>query len=158
MILPPSELRWAFPAFTLGLLGQKNKFTAFLLCGNWIVTCYNAWMRSFNFCPTSQVFLWMNFFVNCFFSFPGTDSPKAVRKLMALSEPGKTRRHQPKHSVSSLHTNPSPTASPKSLRKGHERSASETAAPVSLSAESSSVATLTTIRKGGSSTTGEFRF
>ena len=82
----------------------------------------------------------------------GTDSPKAVRKLMALSEPGKTRRHQPKHSVSSLHTNPSPTTSPKLLRKGHERSASETAAPVSLSAESSSVAALTTVRKGEATT------
>ena len=94
---------------------------------------------------------------NCFYFqlFSGTDSPKAVRKLMSLSEPGKTRRrHQPKHSVSSLHTNPSPPPSPKGPRKsGHERSVSETAPAVSLSAESSSVAALTTIRKGGASTT-----
>lgn len=87
----------------------------------------------------------------------GTDSPQAVRKLMSLSEPGKTRRHQPKHSVSSLHTNPSPGNSPKAPRKtsGHERSASDSAPPVSLSAESSSVATLSTARKGEASVSGK---
>ena len=99
--------------------------------------------------------LWHNLI---YLLFLGTDSPKAVRKLMSLSEPGKTRRHQPKHSVSSLHTNPSPPTSPKGHRKagtGHERSVSETAPPVSLSAESSSVAALTSIKKGGVSTTSK---
>ena len=83
------------------------------------------------------------------FNFPGTDSPQAVRKLMALSEPGKTRQRRAKHSVSSLHSmNSSPPASPPPVNakkvKGHERSQSDCSVtpPVSLSAESSSVTSL----------------
>merc|ERR1719510_133427 len=78
----------------------------------------------------------------------GTDSPQAVRKLMSLSEPGKTRQRRAKHSVSSLHSINSPPGSPPPTNakkvKGHERSQSDcsVAQPVSLSAESSSVTSL----------------
>merc|ERR1711953_338692 len=78
----------------------------------------------------------------------GTDSPQAVRKLMSLSEPGKTRQRRAKHSVSSLHSMNSPPASPPPVNakkvKGHERSQSDCSVtpPVSLSAESSSVTSL----------------
>lgn len=79
----------------------------------------------------------------------GTDSPQAVRKLMSLSEPGKTRQRRAKHSVSSLHSINSPPGSPgpptnAKKVKGHERSQSDcsVAQPVSLSAESSSVTSL----------------
>ena len=46
-------------------------------------------------------------FVFCF-CLLGTASPQAVRKLMSLSEPGKTRQRRAKHSVSSLHSINSP--------------------------------------------------
>ena len=78
----------------------------------------------------------------------GTDSPQAVRKLMSLSEPGKTRQRRAKHSVSSLHSMNSPPASPPPINakkvKGHERSQSDCSVtpPVCLSAESSSVTSL----------------
>ena len=90
--------------------------------------------------------------------FSGTDSPQAVRKLMSLSEPGKTRQRRAKASVSSLHSISSPPGSPpltKKVAKGHERSQSDcsVAQPVSLSAESSSV---TIVRKQPSSSSGTF--
>jgi len=78
----------------------------------------------------------------------GTASPQAVRKLMSLSEPGKTRQRRAKHSVSSLHSINSPPGSPPPTNakkvKGHERSQSDCSVtqPVSLSAESSSVTSL----------------
>ena len=92
-------------------------------------------------------------FCNCLFNlllfcFQGTDSPQAVRKLMSLSEPGRTRQRRAKHSVSSLHSINSPPGSPPPTNakkvKGHERSQSDCSVtqPVSLSAESSSVTSL----------------
>ena len=99
------------------------------------------------------------------FIFTGTDSPQAVRKLMSLSEPGKTRQRirGAKHSVSSLHSINSPPGSPPTHPKkvkGHERSQSDStsggnAQPVSLSAESSSV-TSVPARKQSHNLTGKF--
>ena len=51
----------------------------------------------------------------CSFFIPGAESPQAVRKLMALSEPGKARPRKLTSSVSSkssLHSNTSPVTSP----------------------------------------------
>jgi len=117
-----------------------------------------------------------------------------VKKLMALSEPGKTRQRKPgplssssqaskrTSSVSSIHSNNSssslqastkghtlkPTGSSKagdnariypalgssssqtSVGKGHERSKSDVAG-IKLSAESSSVTSLTSLKKGHTS-------
>lgn len=90
----------------------------------------------------------------------GTASPQAVRKMLALSEPGKTRPHQPRHPGSVA----IPSGfSPGALRRGtelagtlagslagmvarasHERSHSDTPA-VRLSAESSSVTSLSNL-------------
>merc|ERR1719481_1795675 len=93
----------------------------------------------------------------------GAESPQAVRKLMALAEPGKARPRKLTSSVSSkssLQSNTSPVTSPamNTRRRAaavaaaaaavqqqhsgsghHGRSKSEIAVPVSLSAESSSV-------------------
>lgn len=113
-----------------------------------------------------------------FVPFLGADSPKAVKKLMALSEPGKTRPRKPgplassnhaskrTSSVSSLqstHSNSSLHASAKSHlskphllsgtsrvgdsnnAKSHERSKSDVTA-IKLSAESSSVTSLTSLK------------
>ena len=88
------------------------------------------------------------FDIMSFLLFTGTASPQAVRKLMSLSEPGKTRQRRAKHSVSSLHSINSPPGSPPPTNakkvKGHERSQSDCSVtqPVSLSAESSSVTSL----------------
>jgi hypothetical protein len=115
-----------------------------------------------------------------FVPFLGADSPKAVKKLMALSEPGKTRQRKPgplassnpaskrTSSVSSLqstNSNSSLHASSKSHlsrphllsgtsrvadsnnAKSHERSKSDVTA-IKLSAESSSVTSLTSLKKG----------
>lgn len=93
----------------------------------------------------------------------GTASPQAVRKLLALSEPAKTRPHQPRA--------PPPGPSPCSHRRdgpgpgaccprsAHERSHSDTPTPlpVDLSAESSSVTSLVNLplRKTGSATSSD---
>ena len=120
----------------------------------------------------------------------GADSPKAVKKLMALSEPGKTKQRKPgplskssqaskrTSSVSSIHSNNSssslqasskanitnhhvykptdtsrvyptlgPSQSQTTVGKGHERSKSDVAG-IKLSAESSSVTSLTSLKKG----------
>ncbi|XP_063367740.1 rap guanine nucleotide exchange factor 2 [Cydia amplana] len=92
----------------------------------------------------------------------GAASPQAVRKLLALSEPAKTRPHQPR---------PPPGPSPCSHRRdgagpgmccpraAHERSHSDTPTPlpVDLSAESSSVTSLVNLplRKTGSATSSD---
>ncbi|KAI5643072.1 rasGEF domain-containing protein [Phthorimaea operculella] len=79
----------------------------------------------------------------------GTASPQAVRKLLALSEPAKTRPHQPRPPPSG----PSPCSHRRDgpggagiccPRTAHERSHSDTPTPlpVDLSAESSSVTSL----------------
>lgn len=100
--------------------------------------------------------------------FPGTKfgaaSPQAVRKMLALSDPHKTRPYQPKHCPPplpvpglALHSSglePSPGA-PRRVGSGsrvpmHERSHSDTPAslppPVDLSAESSSVTSLSNLQ------------
>lgn len=95
----------------------------------------------------------------------GTASPQAVRKLLALSEPAKTRPHQPRPPP------PPPGPSPCSHRRegpgpgiccprtAHERSHSDTPTPlpVDLSAESSSVTSLVNLplRKTGSATSSD---
>ena len=98
------------------------------------------------FCLKSFCFCFV--YIISFLLFTGTASPQAVRKLMSLSEPGKTRQRRAKHSVSSLHSINSPPGSPPPTNakkvKGHERSQSDCSVtqPVSLSAESSSVTSL----------------
>ncbi len=97
----------------------------------------------------------------------GTDSPQAVRKLMSLSEPGKTRPARAnKYSTSSLHSPPnSPGGSSRrqqlkqnkqdqqqqqqQQQQQRERSNSDAAAAgkISLTAESSSVTSLPALRK-----------
>jgi len=98
----------------------------------------------------------------------GAESPQAVRKLMSLSEPGKSRPRKLTSSVSSkssLHSNTSPTSSPSMNTRrrqqqqqgqgqgqtSHGRSKSEVTVPVSLSAESSSVTTLPALRRSATS-------
>ncbi|GLG96449.1 Guanine nucleotide-releasing factor 2 [Gryllus bimaculatus] len=107
---------------------------------------------------------------------PGAASPQAVRKMLALSEPNKTRPHQPRHPQQpplplpglAHHPALSPTPSPGSHRRVgsaasaaamrdhthsggrslHERSHSDTPTlplPVDLSAESSSVTSLSNL-------------
>ncbi|XP_020287053.1 rap guanine nucleotide exchange factor 2-like isoform X4 [Pseudomyrmex gracilis] len=94
----------------------------------------------------------------------GAASPQAVRKMLALSDPHKTRPYQPKHCAPplpvpglGLHSTglePSPGA-PRRVGSGsrvpmHERSHSDTPAslppPVDLSAESSSVTSLSNLQ------------
>lgn len=94
----------------------------------------------------------------------GAASPQAVRKMLALSDPHKTRPYQPKHCPPplpvpglALHSSglePSPGA-PRRVGSGsrvpmHERSHSDTPAslppPVDLSAESSSVTSLSNLQ------------
>ncbi|XP_011309778.1 rap guanine nucleotide exchange factor 6 isoform X5 [Fopius arisanus] len=94
----------------------------------------------------------------------GAASPQAVRKMLALSDPHKTRPYQPKHCPPilpvpglSLHSSglePSPGA-PRRVATGtrvpmHERSHSDTPSglppPVDLSAESSSVTSLSNLQ------------
>ncbi|EGI68294.1 Rap guanine nucleotide exchange factor 2 [Acromyrmex echinatior] len=94
----------------------------------------------------------------------GAASPQAVRKMLALSDPHKTRPYQPKHCAPplpvpglALHSSglePSPGA-PRRVGSGsrvpmHERSHSDTPAslppPVDLSAESSSVTSLSNLQ------------
>ncbi|KAK6645111.1 hypothetical protein RUM43_001387 [Polyplax serrata] len=103
----------------------------------------------------------------------GTASPQAVRKMLALSESNKTRPHCPRHPVPQLplpglahhHPTLSPSPSPSSHRRMgsvvvgmsnaghggramHERSHSDTPTlplPVHLSAESSSVTSLSNL-------------
>ncbi|XP_066599795.1 rap guanine nucleotide exchange factor 2-like isoform X6 [Prorops nasuta] len=94
----------------------------------------------------------------------GAASPQAVRKMLALSDPHKTRPYQPKHCPPplpvpglALHSSglePSPGA-PRRLGSGsrvpmHERSHSDTPPslppPVDLSAESSSVTSLSNLQ------------
>lgn len=105
----------------------------------------------------------------------GTASPQAVRKMLALSDPHKTRPHQPKHpgqiqlgglSVHSSGLEPSPGA-PRRVGSGsrapmHERSHSDTPSglppPVDLSAESSSVTSLSNMQPLRKTlTSGEFQ-
>lgn len=94
----------------------------------------------------------------------GTASPQAVRKLLALSEPAKTRPHQPRPPPSG----PSPCTQRRDggpmpgiccPRTAHERSHSDTPTPlpVDLSAESSSVTSLVNLplRKTGSATSSD---
>ncbi|XP_059489426.1 rap guanine nucleotide exchange factor 2 isoform X2 [Neocloeon triangulifer] len=69
----------------------------------------------------------------------GAASPQAVRKMLALADSSKTRPHQPPRLLP-----PSPTGSRKS---GHERSHSDTPTAVDLSAESSSVTSLSRANK-----------
>nr|CAD7394592.1 unnamed protein product [Timema cristinae] len=103
---------------------------------------------------------------------PGAASPQAVRKMLALSEPGKTRPHQPRHPPPlplpglAGHHPLSPSPSPGSHRRVassvlpgvvtreqhgggrslHERSHSDTPTlPVDLNAESSSVTSLSNL-------------
>lgn len=102
----------------------------------------------------------------------GAASPQAMRKMLALSEPGKTRPRQPRHgSVASGHpTALSPTPSPSAHRRGtapaavtpaaartlHERSHSDTPTlPVDLSAESSSVTSLSNLPLRKTLTSGQ---
>ncbi|CAD6226767.1 GSCOCG00005902001-RA-CDS [Cotesia congregata] len=93
----------------------------------------------------------------------GAASPQAVRKMLALSDPHKTRPYQPKHCPAlpvpglALHSSglePSPGA-PRRVGSGsrmpmHERSHSDTPSglppPVDLSAESSSVTSLSNLQ------------
>ncbi|XP_057337131.1 rap guanine nucleotide exchange factor 2-like isoform X3 [Microplitis mediator] len=93
----------------------------------------------------------------------GAASPQAVRKMLALSDPHKTRPYQPKHcpvlpvpglALHSSGLEPSPGA-PRRVGSGsrmpmHERSHSDTPsglpAPVDLSAESSSVTSLSNLQ------------
>lgn len=94
----------------------------------------------------------------------GAASPQAVRKMLALSDPHKTRPYQPKHCPPplpvpglALHSSglePSPGA-PRRVGSGsrvpmHERSHSDTPSnlppPVDLSAESSSVTSLSNLQ------------
>lgn len=104
---------------------------------------------------------------NFFFSLSGTKfgaaSPQAVRKMLALSDPHKTRPYQPKHPAAlpvpglALHSSglePSPGV-PRRVGSGsrvpmHERSHSDTPSglppPVDLSAESSSVTSLSNLQ------------
>ena len=98
---------------------------------------------------------------------------------MSLSEPGKTRPRKMTSSVSSktsLHSNTSPVTSPvmsgrrrqigsSSSSSGqiaavqsHGRSKSDVTAPISLSAESSSVTTLPALRRGEQSSSGKNSF
>ncbi|XP_076368750.1 rap guanine nucleotide exchange factor 2-like isoform X3 [Tachypleus tridentatus] len=89
----------------------------------------------------------------------GTDSPQAVKKMLALSDHSKLRPHHPaRHSHSS-----SPLPSPGTSRRhqdvgnGHGRSRSDTHSsvlPVDLSAESSSVTTLNHLPLRKSQTSG----
>ena len=112
--------------------------------------------------------------------FSGADSPKAMKKLMALSEPGKTRprKHGPlassnqaskrtlsvsslqstnsnssHHSASKFHTSKphiltgTNRVADSNNAKGHERSKSDVTA-IKLSAESSSVTSLSSLKKG----------
>ncbi|XP_026682359.1 rap guanine nucleotide exchange factor 2-like [Diaphorina citri] len=87
----------------------------------------------------------------------GSASPQAVRKLLSLSEPGKTRLHQPRHQTSpspGAHRRPPP---PARLPPSHERCHSDqgglyssaVTAPllssVDLNAESSSVTSLSNL-------------
>ncbi|KAJ8915860.1 hypothetical protein NQ315_004674, partial [Exocentrus adspersus] len=100
----------------------------------------------------------------------GSASPQAVRKLLALSEPGKTRPHQPRappgHPLSANQASPAVRRAPSATgsyssygshsssssgaggRAMHERSHSDTPTPlpsVALSAESSSVTSLSNL-------------
>ncbi|XP_023310109.1 rap guanine nucleotide exchange factor 6 isoform X3 [Anoplophora glabripennis] len=100
----------------------------------------------------------------------GSASPQAVRKLLALSEPGKTRPHQPRappgHSINANQASPAVRRAPSATgsyssygshsssssgaggRAMHERSHSDTPTPlpsVALSAESSSVTSLSNL-------------
>ncbi|XP_076227228.1 rap guanine nucleotide exchange factor 2 isoform X8 [Nomia melanderi] len=94
----------------------------------------------------------------------GAASPQAVRKMLALSDPHKTRPYQPKHCVPplpvpglALHSS-GPEPSPGAPRRvgsssrvsTHERSHSDTPSsllpPVDLSAESSSVTSLSNLQ------------
>ncbi|XP_023287865.1 rap guanine nucleotide exchange factor 2 isoform X2 [Orussus abietinus] len=94
----------------------------------------------------------------------GAASPQAVRKMLALSDPHKTRPYQPKHcppplpvpglALHSTGLEPSPGA-PRRVGSGsrvpmHERSHSDTPSglppPVDLSAESSSVTSLSNLQ------------
>lgn len=80
-----------------------------------------------------------SFFI--FFFFVGADSPQAVRKLLALSDPNKVRPHQPLRPPVSG----SPSLSPVSVRRCHDPRPSFSAevgsasVPVDLYPESSSV-------------------
>lgn len=75
------------------------------------------------------------------FHFVGADSPQAVRKLLALSDPNKVRPHQPLRPPVSV----SPSLSPVSVRRCHDPRPSFSAevgsasVPVDLYPESSSV-------------------
>lgn len=122
------------------------------------------------------------YFVICIdYGFSGTKfgaaSPQAVRKMLALSDPHKTRPYQPKHCPPplpvpglALHSSglePSPGA-PRRVGSGsrvpmHERSHSDTPAslppPVDLSAESSSVTSLSNLQPLRKTlTSGEYDF
>ena len=105
---------------------------------------------------------------HCFFSVGtkfGAASPQAVRKMLALSDPHKTRPYQPKHCAPplpvpglALHSSTleSSPGAPRRVGSGssrvpmHERSHSDTPSglppPVDLSAESSSVTSLSNLQ------------
>ncbi|XP_072929869.1 rap guanine nucleotide exchange factor 2 [Epargyreus clarus] len=93
----------------------------------------------------------------------GAASPQAVRKLLALSEPAKTRPHQPRPPPSGpspcSHRRDGPGPGICCSRAAHERSHSDTPTPmpVDLSAESSSVTSLVNLplRKTGSATSSD---
>lgn len=102
----------------------------------------------------------------------GIDSPQAVRKMLALSEPSKIRPHQPltqprvPNCNSNLNSNSlSPGPSPHTQRRRNERqchgrshsdtmAASPSVLPVDLSAESSSVTSLNRLPLRKSQTSG----
>ncbi|XP_067136215.1 rap guanine nucleotide exchange factor 6-like isoform X3 [Centruroides vittatus] len=88
----------------------------------------------------------------------GADSPKAVRKLLALSDQSKVRPHQPPRHHHSLSPTPSPNAPRRRNETRHGRSHSDSAnttvLPVDLSAESSSVTALSNLPLRKSQTSG----
>uniref|UniRef100_A0A8D8PXE9 Rap guanine nucleotide exchange factor 6 n=1 Tax=Cacopsylla melanoneura TaxID=428564 RepID=A0A8D8PXE9_9HEMI len=83
----------------------------------------------------------------------GSASPTGVRKLLALSEPGKTRLHQPRHQTSpspgALRRPPPPTRLPPSHERCHSDQGGLGVTPllssVDLNAESSSVTSLSNL-------------
>lgn len=95
----------------------------------------------------------------------GAASPQAVRKLLALSEPAKTRPHQPRAPPAAGACAPGRAGAAACCaaaagRAAHERSHSDTPTPlpsVDLSAESSSVTSLVNLplRKTGSATSSD---
>lgn len=107
----------------------SNIYLSSLLLHSYTLVQYNLFIPDFYF----------------YYIFPGTDSFHAVNKLMSLSDPTKTRRHQPKHSVSSLHSVNSPSNSPPNARRG------DLAPPGGSSATLKKAGNSNTLGKGGAS-------